>query len=85
MERDYFAFLPTVESLQGMPSVQPKPGSFSSYASIPLLLCSGGGRVGKTTLALSLSSEADNLALYLDLELPSVLAKLGPRTRPIGL
>jgi uncharacterized protein len=32
--------------------------------------------VGKTTLALRLSSEADNSVFYLDLELPSVPAKL---------
>ena len=36
----------------------------------------GPRQVGKTTLALSITSEADNSAVYLDLELPSDRAKL---------
>jgi uncharacterized protein len=42
----------------------------------PAVALLGPRQVGKTTLALSLTSEADNSALYLDLELPSDRAKL---------
>lgn len=42
----------------------------------PAVALLGPRQVGKTTLALSLTSDADNSALYLDLELPSDRAKL---------
>src|ERR1700756_863806 len=42
----------------------------------PAVALLGPRQVGKTTLALSLTSEADNSALYLDLEVPSDRAKL---------
>src|ERR1035438_2366590 len=45
----------------------------SQFPAVALL---GPRQVGKTTLALSLTSEADNSPLYLDLELPSDRSKL---------
>jgi predicted AAA+ superfamily ATPase len=42
----------------------------------PAVALLGPRQVGKTTLALSLTSEADTSPLYLDLELPSDRAKL---------
>src|SRR5271155_500666 len=42
----------------------------------PAVALLGPRQVGKTTLALSLTNEAQNSALYLDLELPSDRAKL---------
>ncbi len=45
-------------------------------AQFPAVALLGPRQVGKTTLALSLTGEAGNAALYLDLELPSDRAKL---------
>src|SRR5271170_598400 len=45
-------------------------------ARFPAVALLGPRQVGKTTLALSITSDADNSALYLDLELPSDRAKL---------
>lgn len=42
----------------------------------PAVALLGPRQVGKTTLALSLTSKAENSPLYLDLELPSDRAKL---------
>jgi uncharacterized protein len=42
----------------------------------PAVALLGPRQVGKTTLALSLTNEAENSPLYLDLELPSDRAKL---------
>lgn len=52
--------------------MQPKPGSFKLLGQFPAAPLLAPRQVGKTTLALSLSSEA----LYVDLGLPSDRAKL---------
>src|SRR6266700_966272 len=53
-----------------------KPRLHQLLGQFPAVALLGPRQVGKTTLALSLTTEADNPAVYLDLELPSDRAKL---------
>lgn len=62
--------------LAGYDSPRSDSSAHSTPGTIPAVALLGPRQVGKTTLALSLTNEAENSPLYLDLELPSDRAKL---------
>ena len=72
----YLAFLPRCGIIARYDSSCSESSARSTPRAVPRRCFARARQVGKTTLALSLTNEAENSPLYLDLELPSDRAKL---------